>query len=32
MDLDYIRNRNTIMDIKLIFKTILVLFGSKDAY
>ncbi|TWT07132.1 sugar transferase [Planococcus sp. CPCC 101016] len=32
MDLDYIRNRNTMMDIKLIFKTILVLFGSKDAY
>lgn len=32
MDLDYIRNRNTTMDIKLIFKTILVLFGSKDAY
>lgn len=32
MDLDYIRNRNTMMDIKLILKTILVLFGSKDAY
>lgn len=32
MDLDYIRNRNTMMDIKLIFKTVLVLFGSKDAY
>ena len=32
MDLDYIRNRNTMIDIKLIFKTVLVLFGSKDAY
>lgn len=32
MDLDYIRTRNTMMDIKLILKTILVLFGSKDAY
>ncbi|ANU27633.1 sugar transferase [Planococcus versutus] len=32
MDLDYIRNRTTAVDIKLIFKTILVLFGSKDAY
>ncbi|MDJ0332636.1 sugar transferase [Planococcus sp. S3-L1] len=32
MDLEYIRTRNTTMDIKLIFKTILVLFGSKDAY
>ncbi|MGK7376305.1 sugar transferase [Planococcus sp. 1R117A] len=32
MDLKYIRERNTWIDIKLIFKTILVLFGSKDAY
>lgn len=32
MDLDYIRCRTTLVDIKLICKTILVLFGSKDAY
>ena len=32
MDLDYIQHRNTLIDLKLIFKTIFVLFGSKDAY
>lgn len=32
MDLKYIRERNILVDIKLILKTILVLFGSKDAY
>lgn len=32
LDLKYIRERNTFIDIKLIFKTVLVLFGSKDAY
>ncbi|EGA90017.1 priming glycosyltransferase [Planococcus donghaensis MPA1U2] len=32
MDLEYIRKRSTALDIKLICKTILVLFGSKDAY
>lgn len=32
MDLYYIRNRSFIFDLKIIFKTIIVLFGSKDAY
>nr|WP_328701035.1 sugar transferase [Aquibacillus kalidii] len=32
LDLQYIRERNFIVDIKLICKTVLVLFGSKDAY
>ena len=32
LDLQYIRQRNTLTDMKLIFKTFLVLFGSKDAY
>lgn len=32
LDLKYIKERNMLIDIKLIFKTILVLFGSKDAY
>lgn len=32
LDLKYIRERTLIVDIKLIFKTIIVLFGSKDAY
>lgn len=32
LDLKYIRERNTFIDIKLILKTVLVLFGSKDAY
>ncbi|UXH43190.1 sugar transferase [Rossellomorea vietnamensis] len=32
LDLKYIRNRNTWFDIKIIFKTVLLLFGSKNAY
>lgn len=32
LDLKYISERNTLVDIKLILKTALVLFGSKDAY
>jgi lipopolysaccharide/colanic/teichoic acid biosynthesis glycosyltransferase len=32
LDLKYIRERNILIDIKLIFKTILVLFGSKGAF
>lgn len=32
MDLQYIKQRNLWIDLKLIFKTVLVLFGSKDAY
>ncbi|WP_339239772.1 sugar transferase [Geobacillus sp. FSL W8-0466] len=32
LDLQYIRNRSILLDIKIIFKTVLVLFGSKDAY
>lgn len=32
LDLQYIRQRNILLDMKLIFKTVLVLFGSKDAY
>ncbi|WP_245831069.1 sugar transferase [Sediminibacillus massiliensis] len=32
LDLKYIRKRNMVIDFKLIFKTVLVLFGSKDAY
>jgi len=32
MDLNYIDERNLYIDIKLILKTVLVLFGSKDAY
>lgn len=32
LDLKYICERNTFIDIKLILKTVLVLFGSKDAY
>lgn len=32
LDLKYIEERNFLIDIKLIFKTIFVLFGSKDAY
>lgn len=31
MDLEYIRQRNTLVDIKLILKTVIVLFGSRDA-
>jgi exopolysaccharide biosynthesis polyprenyl glycosylphosphotransferase len=32
LDLKYIQNRTIIYDIKLILKTIIVLFGTKDAY
>jgi exopolysaccharide biosynthesis polyprenyl glycosylphosphotransferase len=32
LDLQYIRNRSILLDIKIIFKTVLVLFGSKDAF
>lgn len=32
LDLKYINERSTWVDIKLIFKTVFVLFGSKDAY
>ncbi|HWK24504.1 MAG TPA: sugar transferase [Ureibacillus sp.] len=32
MDLKYLYERNLVIDIKLILKTLLVLFGSKDAY
>ncbi|MBT2724002.1 sugar transferase [Bacillus sp. ISL-46] len=32
LDLQYIRERSFIFDIKIIFKTVLVLFGSKDAF
>lgn len=32
LDLKYIRDRNLFVDIKLILRTIFVLFGSKDAY
>jgi lipopolysaccharide/colanic/teichoic acid biosynthesis glycosyltransferase len=32
LDLEYIRNRNTWYDLKLILKTVLLLFGSKNAY
>lgn len=31
LDLQYIKERNTLVDFKLICKTVLVLFGSKDA-
>jgi exopolysaccharide biosynthesis polyprenyl glycosylphosphotransferase len=32
LDLQYIRNRSILLDLKIIFKTIFVLFGSKDAF
>ncbi|MGX1191841.1 sugar transferase [Metabacillus sp. SLBN-84] len=32
MDLYYIKNQSVITDIKILFKTIIVLFGSKDAF
>lgn len=32
LDIKYINNRNLLLDIKLIFRTIKVLVGSKDAY
>jgi exopolysaccharide biosynthesis polyprenyl glycosylphosphotransferase len=32
LDLQYIRNRSILLDLKIIFKTVFVLFGSKDAF
>ncbi|MGV3240755.1 sugar transferase, partial [Streptococcus hyovaginalis] len=32
LDLHYIRERSMFLDIKIIFKTVFVLFGSKNAY
>ncbi|KIP20462.1 putative colanic biosynthesis UDP-glucose lipid carrier transferase [Anoxybacillus ayderensis] len=32
LDLQYIRNRSILLDVKIIFKTVFVLFGSKDAF
>lgn len=32
LDLEYINKRNTLFDIKIILRTAIVLFGSKDAY
>ncbi|ARO57662.1 TPA: sugar transferase [Bacillus cereus] len=32
LDLSYIQNRNLLLDIKIIFKTVGVLMGSKDAF
>ncbi|MBD8069405.1 sugar transferase [Bacillus sp. PS06] len=32
LDLEYIRNRSVFVDIKILFKTVKVLFGSKDAF
>jgi lipopolysaccharide/colanic/teichoic acid biosynthesis glycosyltransferase len=32
LDLQYIRRRSTLFDLKIITKTVLVLFGSKDAF
>lgn len=32
LDIAYIKNRSTLLDIKIILKTVLVLFGSKNAY
>lgn len=32
LDLQYIRKRTTLFDIKIMFKTVLILFGSKDAF
>jgi lipopolysaccharide/colanic/teichoic acid biosynthesis glycosyltransferase len=32
LDLQYIKNRSFSMDIKIMLKTIFVLFGSKDAF
>jgi len=32
LDLAYIKNKNIILDLKIIFKTFLLLLGSKDAY
>ncbi|UYV55465.1 sugar transferase [Priestia megaterium] len=32
LDLEYVQKRTTLIDLKIIFKTFLVLFGSKDAF
>jgi exopolysaccharide biosynthesis polyprenyl glycosylphosphotransferase len=32
LDIEYIRNRNVFFDLKIIIKTIIILFGSKDAF
>ncbi|PGV53584.1 multidrug MFS transporter [Bacillus sp. AFS037270] len=32
LDLTYIQNRTVLFDAKILFKTVLVLFGSKDAF
>lgn len=32
LDLQYIRKRSILLDVKIIFKTVFVLFGSKDAF
>lgn len=32
LDIDYVNHRNMQLDIKLIFKTIILLFGDKNAY
>ncbi|MCM3693170.1 sugar transferase [Neobacillus niacini] len=32
LDLEYIRERSLVFDVKIIFKTVFVLFGSKDAF
>jgi len=32
LDLQYIQNRSILFDLKIILKTVLVLFGSKDAF
>ncbi|SLL33519.1 exopolysaccharide biosynthesis polyprenyl glycosylphosphotransferase [Mycobacteroides abscessus subsp. abscessus] len=32
LDIKYIRERSFLLDLKILFKTILVLFGSKDAF
>jgi exopolysaccharide biosynthesis polyprenyl glycosylphosphotransferase len=32
LDLQYIRNRSILLDLKILFKTVFVLFGSKDAF
>ncbi|MBU5454736.1 sugar transferase [Caproiciproducens sp. MSJ-32] len=32
LDLQYVEDRNFLLDLKLIFKTFFVLFGDKNAY
>lgn len=32
LDLEYIKRRSILFDLKIIFKTVYILFGSKDAY